>query len=88
MPKAPREIKVPVGPNRELKDAVVVEVIESKEPWSEYQLSDGTTVKIKNVLLEISRIKDEYDQEGNPAYAIKAGNIMNVTTPDELKKKA
>ncbi len=87
MPTAAKESKVPFGPNQELKDAVLVDVVESKEPWAEYQLSDGASLKTKSVLFEIWRVKDEYDQEGNPMYVIKSGHLVNINAPDALKKK-
>lgn len=87
-PKPPRTSKVPVGDKQELKDAVLIDAVESKEPWSEYELSDGSGIKMKSMLVEIWRVKDEYDSEGNPQYVVKANTILNITPADELKKKA
>lgn len=87
MPKPPRVSKFPIGEKQELKDATLVDVIESKEPWAEYQLSDGSSIKIKSMLMEVWRVKDEYDNDGNPMYLLKSSNVMNITPADELKKK-
>lgn len=88
MPKAPRESRIPVGEKQELKDAILIDVIESKEPWAEYQLSDGSSIKTKTMILEIWRVKGEYDSEGNPLYVVKLNNVLNIIPADELKKKA
>ena len=79
--REPRVSKVPVGEKQELKDAVLVDAVESKEPWAEYQLSDGSSIKIKSMLLEIWRVKDEYDSEGNPLYVLKSSNVLALAQP-------
>lgn len=57
------------------------------EEWNEYDLEDGTTIRLKAVVTDIVRLNGEYDQEGNPVYIVKSGNMMVVKAPDELKKK-
>ena len=36
-----------------------VEVLEAREMWSEYRLSDGTTLRIKPVMIAVTRVADE-----------------------------
>jgi hypothetical protein len=61
---------------------------ESKgEPWALYALEDGTTVKVKVVLLDVVRL-EEYADSGEPIYQFSAQQIIAVQAPDELKKKA
>jgi len=36
------------------------------EPWSTYELTDGTTLKVRVILTGVLRIEGEYDQSGNP----------------------
>ena len=58
-----------------------------KEEWNEYQLMDGSIIKLKSVVANVLKVKDEFDVEGNPAYVIKSQNVTSVSSPDELKKK-
>jgi hypothetical protein len=57
------------------------------EDWNEYDLEDGSTVKMKTVVSEIVRLENEYDPEGNPVYNVKAGNLVVIKAPDHLKRK-
>ena len=68
-------------------DAPEVEFQTHKEDWNEYQLMDGSFVKIKLVVGSIFRIPDEYDAEGNPVYVVRSQNVLMVRSPDNLKKK-
>jgi len=57
-----------------------------KEEWNEYKLKDGTTLKIKIVLIKVVR-GDTYDQFGDPVYMVNTQNIVKVTNvPKNLKK--
>ena len=68
-------------------DATEVDFEVRKEDWSEYQLRDGATIKMKMVVIEVLKVPDEYDNEGNPIYVIKSNNVLAVRAPDNLKKK-
>ena len=68
-------------------DATDVEFQTRKEDWNEYQLMDGTVIKMKLVVSQIFRIDGKYDNEGNPAYQIKSTSVAAVSSPDALKKK-
>ena len=78
--------KIQVKPNEPPKEAELVDVTTSSEPWSSYLLSDGASVRMKVILSEVWRVIDEYDQEGNPVYVLKSSGIMNIQAPDELKR--
>lgn len=82
-----RRSKIPVGSNQ-FADAELMESEASDEKWSVYELDDGSTLKLKPVVLEIWRVIDQYDNDGNPKYLIKSQNMMTVYSPDKLKKKA
>ena len=69
-------------------DAVEVDFQTRKEDWNEYQLLDGSSLKIKLVVSEIFKISDEYDNEGNPVYVVKSQNILVARSPDNLKRKS
>lgn len=68
-------------------DATEVEFQTRKEDWNEYQLMDGSAIKMKLVVSQIFRIDGMYDAEGNPAYQIKSTNVAAVTSPNALKRK-
>jgi len=68
-------------------DATEVEFQTRKEDWNEYQLMDGSVIKMKLVVSTIFRVDGMYDDEGNPLYQIKSTNVPFVKSPDALKKK-
>ena len=68
-------------------DATEVEFQTRKEDWNEYQLMDGTVIKMKLVVSGIFRIDGLYDAEGNPVYQIKSSNVAAVKSPDNLRRK-
>jgi len=68
-------------------DATEVDFQTRKEDWNEYQLMDGSLVKVKLVVGGIFRIPDEYDVEGNPVYVVRSQNVLMVRSPENLQKK-
>ena len=78
--------KIQVRPGEPPKEAELVEVTSSSEPWATYLLADGSHLKQKVVLSEVWRVIDEYDNEGNPVYVLKSNGIINIQAPDELKR--
>lgn len=69
-------------------DATEVDFQTRREDWNEYQLMDGSVVKMKLVVSGIFRIDGLYDNEDNPVYQIKSTNVAAVKSPDNLRKKA
>lgn len=78
MPKLPYQ-------GREV-DAIQVGFKVVREDWNEYQLSDGSEVRMRLLVSEMFLFPGEYDQEGNPVYLVKSTNMMVVRSPDNLKK--
>ena len=68
-------------------EAVRVEANQSTELWNQYLLDDGALLKLKTVVTELFRVKDLYDESGNPVYVVKSGNIVTVVAPENLRKK-
>jgi hypothetical protein len=82
-----RKTKTQAVPGGPLVDGFEVPVEESSEKWSEYKLEDGTTIRIKQVLMEIIRT-GVFDQEGNPTYVVKAQPVISIVeVPDRLKRR-
>ena len=65
-----------------------VDVLEAKEVWSEYRLADGTILRIKPVMITVSRIDGEHTLDGDPVYNMKSTLVTDVRAPQELKKSA
>lgn len=59
-------------------DAEAVEFSPLAEPWSQYQLADGTVVKIKLVVSEILQLGIKDPVTGQPQYLIKSSNVASV----------
>lgn len=68
-------------------DALSLRFKTIKEEWNEYDLEDGTTLRMKAVVSDVVRIEGHYDQENNPVYVVRSSNIVVVSSPDNLKKK-
>ena len=63
-----------------------IEFEPKNEPWAQYQLEDGSIMKVKVVLLDIIRL-EEYAPTGEPLYQFSMQQITAVSVPDELKKQ-
>jgi hypothetical protein len=84
---ADRKTRVQLVPGGPMVDGVEVSVDESSEKWSEYKLEDGTTIRLKQVLMEVIRT-GQYGPDGSPLYAIKAQPVLAIVdVPDKLKRK-
>jgi hypothetical protein len=64
----------------------VVEFQPPPENFSIYNLADGTTIKLKTVLLEVVRVVGEYGPTGDPVYVFTAQQIVNTVSPEALKQ--
>lgn len=86
MPERKTRIPFPT-PNSPLRDGVDVSVRESTERWSEVTLEDGTVLRLKPSVLSAVRIENEFDPDGNPMYAVRAGQVLVIdSAPERLRK--
>ncbi|MGA7078563.1 MAG: hypothetical protein WBQ43_15520 [Terriglobales bacterium] len=70
-------------------EGVDVGIKETTERWTDVQLEDGTTLRVKPNVMVVTRIDGKYDPEGNPIYALTGQQIMTVTNvPPHLRKPA
>ena len=70
-------------------DGYEVGISESTERWTEVKLDDGSVLRLKPVVVGAVRIEGHYDPDGNPMYALKANQVMIVTSaPVHLRKGA
>jgi hypothetical protein len=72
----------------DLSEGEEVDFENEKEHWNIYKLSDGTTLKVKLVLVNVVRSRDQYDALGNPIYGVTSQNVIKVmNTPEKLRRK-
>jgi hypothetical protein len=67
-------------------DAVSIRYKSIREDWNEYDLEDGSTIRMKAIVSDVLSVPDEYDNEGNPVYVVKSTNMVVVSAPDHLKR--
>jgi len=85
MPETRRKITLPNG----VFEGVDVAIKDSHEKWSEIELADGTTLRIKPNVLTVTRLDGQYDPEGNPLYALTSNQVMTaMNVPAHLRKGA
>ena len=63
-----------------------IEILEAKERWSEYRLADGTTLRLRPVMIAVFRADGEYTPDGDPVYNMKSTLITDVRAPDLAAK--
>ncbi len=73
-------------PDGKVVKAMDIPIVESKEQFSEFTLSDGTILRIKTTILGASRNLGRYGTDGSPEYNLKLNPLINfVVIPDKLK---
>jgi hypothetical protein len=76
---------LPDGTTKEV-EANEVSVTKSEEPWSRFELDDGSVLRVKPILAKVLRT-NEFDKDGNPVYQATFGTAIFVDAPEHLKKK-
>jgi len=79
-----RTIKVPF--EGKSHDAIDLDFKTINEDWNEYQVADGTIVRLKTVVTNIVKVPEKYDNAGNPVYIVKSSNVLSISAPEKLKK--
>ena len=72
------------GVNGSPQNSTEIEMIEAKEAWSFYRLSDGTTLRIKPVMIGVFRADGQQTADGEPVYSMKSTLITDVTRLGQL----
>ena len=63
-----------------------IEILEAKERWSEYQLADGTTLRLRPVMIAVFRDDGQYTPDGDPVYNMKSTLITDVRRSNQAAK--
>jgi len=62
-----------------------VEIVASEEPWSSFQLADGSTIKVKVVGAKAFRT-EQYRPDGAPVYVLMSQLVLSVDSPESLMR--
>jgi hypothetical protein len=73
-------------PMGSVQDANEIEMLEARENWSVYRLADGTTLRIKPVMIAVFRADGQQGAAGEPVYNIKSTIITDVRVPSTPNK--
>ncbi len=79
-----KKVKVPF--QGRLIDGEEVGFREVEERWNEYELTDGTKIRIKLILTKVIRL-DEYNPDNDPVYVIGSQNVLVTDVPPALKRR-
>ena len=80
--------RVPDPKNPKVKiNGTVIKIKDSEEPFSYAHLEDGTRVTTKMSFIEVIRLDDRWDDDGQPVYNVTQNIAMIVTSPETLMKK-
>jgi hypothetical protein len=69
-----------------LQSTTEIEMLEARERWSEYRLADGTTLRLKPIVIAVFRAGGQYTEDGEPIYNMKSTLITDVRAPAAFSK--
>jgi hypothetical protein len=62
-----------------LRPSTTMRPLTSDEPWNEFPLKTGFTLRTRTVVTEIRRINDAFDQTFMPMFAVSSSNVVDVS---------
>jgi hypothetical protein len=68
-------------------EAERVEVVSSQEQRSTYNLSDGTTLSLRTIVIDVLRLVDVWNDDGDPVYVVRSSPTLSADVPLELRKR-
>ena len=72
--------------NGESLDAIEVDFKVIHEPWSTYELSDGTKLRWRSTVSEVLLVQGKLNPDGSQAYFVASSNSLVASTPETNKK--
>lgn len=75
------KMKVPVinaDGSTSQETGTLISITDTKEPWSEYALEDGTKIRLRQSVVSVVKLDGQKDQNGNPIYAVQSQQQMSV----------
>ena len=70
-----------------LVEGEVTHITAAQELPSYVTLEDGTDITHRASVLEVVRIKDRWDAQGNPAYNVTVNATIAINSPESLRKR-
>ncbi len=64
-----------------------IDIVSSKDGWSEFNLADGTIIRAKAVVLDVKTMVGQYNADGEPIYELQLTMVSQTRVPEQLKKK-
>lgn len=64
-----------------------VDIVSSKDGWSEFVLADDTVIRAKAVLLDVKKMTGQFNADGEPIYELQLTLVNQAKVPDKLMKK-
>ncbi|MBV9551354.1 MAG: hypothetical protein JO032_01055 [Alphaproteobacteria bacterium] len=58
--------------------ATEIDVLDAKESWSEYRLADGTVLRVKPIMIAVTRVEGMDDGRNEPVYNLKSTLVTDV----------
>lgn len=63
-----------------------VDIVSSRDGWSEFTLQDGSIIRAKAAVLDVKRAIGQFNPEGDPVYVLQLTMVNQVKAPPHLKK--
>lgn len=82
-----RKVTLPMG--KVSVDGSEVPIRDKTEGVYEYELEDGSVIRLGLVITQIIRMDDTYDNDDNPVYIVKHGVVTNTISalPERRRPK-
>jgi hypothetical protein len=61
-------------------DVADVPIVRASEFFNEYELEDGSKVKVKNVATSILRVENQFTPDGKPVYLVISSPVLTVVS--------
>lgn len=80
-----KTVEYPPGTQVEGTDVAITESIER---FNELKLEDGTILRMRTNVVEVIRLDEQWNENGDPVYVVKSSTTVTaVEVPQEFKKK-
>jgi len=81
---AARKMDLPMGGTAQVED---VQIVRRKEEVAEYELDDGSVIRIANPLMSVVRVQGQFDPMGNPTYFVFTQTVQLCVKSEDIMKK-
>jgi hypothetical protein len=81
-----RRVKLPFGPVQ--VEGSEVPITNRNETVNEYQLEDGSTIRVATVVTQVIRLGGMFDADGNPVNIARNGVVTTtISAPQPLRRQ-